>query len=234
MNTRLFTLALAVSMVSTASAQNTITVSGPARPEITLATHTPIVAFVTGDLDGAREALNGAVISAGEGKAIGAIAARTLPIPFVGALPVEGALRLLGKLKKPTVKGVNVEYLPGVEAETAIQRGVSSFSIPGQTLQGGSPLLLRLKPSSKDSARIVRGIRVSMKMTGSQINRVTSKVLGTKQDAISCRKEARSGGDVVLTPSRPLEAGEYAVVLVPAQTSQGGVPAGSVWDFRVQ
>jgi len=234
MKTRFFTLAFAASMVSAASAQNVIAVSGPGRPEITLASHTAMVTFVAGDASAAQEALKSTAISAAEGKAIGALATRTLPIPFVGALPVEGALKLFGKLRKQTVKGVNVAYLAGLAADTVIQRGESSFTVPGQTVQGASPLLLRIKPSSKDSARIVRGIRVSMKMTGSKINPATLEVLGTEQEAISCRQETRGRGDVVLTTSTPLEAGEYAIVLVPAQTSPDGVPSGLVWDFRVQ
>ena len=101
-------------------------------------------------------------------------------------------------------------------------------------MQGGSPVLLRIKPSSKDSARIVCGIRVSMKMTGSKINPATLQIFGTEQAAISCRQETRNSGDVVLTTTTPLEAGEYAIVLVPAQTSPDGVPSGLAWVFRVQ
>jgi hypothetical protein len=234
MNTKLFTLALAASMVSTASAQNVIAVSGPGRSETTLATHAAIVTFVTGDLNDAQGALKNAVISAGEGKVLGAVAMRALPIPVIGALPVEGVMHLFGKLRKQTVKGVNVAYLPGLAAETVIPGGESSFTVPGQTLQGVSPLLLRIKPSSKDSARIVRGIRVSMKMSGSQINPATVEVLGTEQNVISCRQETRGNGDVVLTTSSPLEAGEYAIFVAPAQTSPDGAPSGLVWDFRVQ
>jgi hypothetical protein len=89
---------------------------------------------------------------------------------------------------------------------------------------------VRIKPSAKDSARIVRSVHVTFKMTGSNINPATKKVVGTEEDVVPSREEIR-GGDVVLTPSSPLTPGEYAIVLVPARSgADGGLPS---WDFRV-
>ena len=114
MKTRLFTLALAASMVSAASAQNVIAVSGPGRPEISLASHTAVVTLVAGDAAAAQEALKSKTISAAEGKALGALATKTLPIPFVGALPVGGALKIVGDLPVGgAVKAVGAKTLGG-------------------------------------------------------------------------------------------------------------------------
>jgi len=220
-------VALVASTVGVASAQDIIAVSGHGRYQITLAGHPAMVTFIPGDISGAQEALKNASISVAEGKAVG-IAARTLPIPFVGGLPVEGALHVFGKFRKQTVKGVNVAYLPGLAADRVLQSGENSFIVPKQTIEGASPLLVRIRPSATDSTRIVRGVRVSMK------NGSTVEVLGTEQDVISCAQETRSSGDVVLTTRSPLEAGEYAVVLEPARSSSDGIPSGLVWDFRVQ
>ena len=97
MKTRIFTLAFAAAILSAASAQNVVGVSGPGRPEISVASHTAVAALVDGDA-AAQEALKGKVISAAEGKALGTLAPKTVPIPFVGAPPVGGALKIVENL----------------------------------------------------------------------------------------------------------------------------------------
>jgi hypothetical protein len=227
-------LAFVAGIVNVGFAQTITAVSGPGTARTNLAPHTSVAAFITSDANSAQEALQGAVISGAEGKAVVAIASRTLPIPIVGALPVEGALHVLGKFRKHTVKGFNVVYIQGLSSETAIQRGETSFTVSAEGLQGASPLLLRIKPSTKDSARIVRSLHVTIKMTGSQVNPATMEVLGTDQQAIPCHLESGTGGDLVLTPNSPLASGEYAIVLAPNAPSAADAPLGQVWDFRVQ
>jgi hypothetical protein len=223
-------LTLAAATVSVASAQNVTVVSGPESSQTSLAPHLAGVTFVASDANIAQEALQNAAVSAAEHKVLDAVASKALPIPIVGSLPVEGALRLFGKLRKHTVKGFNVAYLPGLTAETVVQSGGASFTISAQTLQGASPLLLRIKPSAKDSARMVRSVHVAVKMTGSNIDPAKMENLGTEQDVIPCGVENR-GAAVVLTPSTSLTAGEYAIVLVPAHSNSAetALPA---WDFR--
>ena len=114
MRTRFFTLAFAATMVSAASAQNVVAVSGPGRPEIALASHAAKVTFVADEAAAAPEALKDKAISAVEGKTLGALATRTVPIPFVGALPVEGALRIVGDLPVGgAVKAVGAKTVEG-------------------------------------------------------------------------------------------------------------------------
>jgi len=220
-------VAFAAAMVSTASAQNVTAVSGTGSSRIDLAPHAATVTFVASNASTAQEALRSAAVSAAEGKAAVAIASKALPIPIVGALPVEGALRVFGKLRKHTVKGFNVMYLAGLSAETTVSRDGVSFTVPASVLQGGSPTLLRVKPSAKDSARIVRSVHVS-------VGPATPEVLGADQEAIPCRQEASATGDVVLTPNSPLGIGEYAIVLVPDRSPADDSLGGLAWDFRVR
>jgi len=219
-------------------AQTVTAVSGSGSARIDLAPHAAVVAFVASDASTAQEALQNTVVSAAEGKVIVAIASKALPIPIIGAVPVEGAMRLLGKLtgklRKPDVKGFDVEYIQGLSSEAALERGEVSFTVPAEGLHGASPLLLRIKPSAKDSARIVRSLHVTFKMTDSQVNPATMKAGGTDQEVIPCRLESGAGGNVVLTPNSPLASGEYAIVLAPSQSSAANALAGPVWDFRVQ
>jgi hypothetical protein len=203
-------------------------------PGTGLTPHGALVAFVTSDASSAQQALQNTAISAAEGKVIAAIAIKTLPIPLVGALPVEGALRVLGKFRKHVVKGFDAEYVQGLSSETVVQPGQTGFTIPAGALQGASPLLLRIKPSTKDSARIARSFHVSFKMTGSQMNPATMEVLGTEQETIPCHPEPRPGGEVILTPNTPLASGEYAIVPGSHRPSGANAPVGLVWDFSVQ
>jgi hypothetical protein len=229
-----FALALVAGMVSIGYTQTATAVSGSGSIRTNIAPHVSIDAFVASDANSAQEALQNAVISGAEGKVLVAIASKTLPIPIIGALPVEGALRVLGKLRKHTVRGFEVEYIQGLASESALQRGETSFTVPTAGQQDASPVLLRIKPSAKDSARIVRSLHVTVKMTGSQVNPATMEILGTDQEAIPCRLEAGAGSDKILTPNSPLDSGEYAIVLVPNRASVANVPGAMVWDFRVQ
>ena len=128
------------------------------------------------------------------------------------------------------MKGFNLAFLQGLSAQTGLQKGDFSFTLPAQSVQATTPVLLRMKPSAKDSVRIVPGVHIVTKLTGSSINPTATKILGVDQEAISCRQEVRNG-DIVLVPNSPLQSGEYAVALTPAQ--QDLVPVGLVWDFRI-
>jgi hypothetical protein len=181
----------------------------------------------------AAEAAKGAVLSGVEGQAVAVTVARMIPIPVVGPLagPVVGAV--LKKLHPPKpATGFTVAFLKGLTSGAVLQRGEMSFAVPAQSLEQGSPVLLRIKPSLKDNTRIVRSLHL-VKVTGNSpaAGDGNTKVLGIEEEAIPCRQEIRNG-DVVLIPDSPLETGEYAVVLVPAQ-QDAMVPVGLVWDFRV-
>jgi hypothetical protein len=149
---------------------------------------------------------------------------------MIAGQAVGGITKMFHKAK-PT-KGFNVAVVQGLSAGTTLQEGAMSFTVPAQSLQGASPLLLRLKPSVKDSARIVRGVHLSTRLTGGAINPLKSKILGIDQEAVACRQEIRNG-DVVLIPNSPLESGEYAIVLVSAQPDTVPVAGAALWDFRL-
>jgi hypothetical protein len=167
-------------------------------------------------------------------RAVGTIAARAVPIPIVGGFVAEQAVgRMIKVFHKPKpLKGFNVAFVQGLSAGTGLQKGDMSFTIPAQSLQGASPLLLRLKPSVKDSARIVRSVHLSTELTGGALNPVTSNILGIDEEAVACRQEIRDG-EVVLIPNSPLENGEYAIVLVSAQPDKIPVAGTVIWDFRL-
>jgi len=188
--------------------------------------------FITSEAASAQEAVKNAAINAAEGKVLTAVAMHSLPIPFVGALPVDWFMKGFNKFRKPTVKGFEVTFLQGTSADIAIRADGASFTLPGQGLQAlgqaGTPMLVRVRSSSKDSARIVDSTRVSYKMNGSGINPASKETLGIERDGIDCTVESRESGDFVLTPRAPLAPGEYAVI---ANSAQGG--AAWAWDFRV-
>jgi hypothetical protein len=230
-----FALRTALVVILTASAlnaQNLITVSNRGSQDTTLAPHLAAVATVPSDLNASKEGLKNAGIDAAEGKAIGVIAAKTLPIPVVGALPVTAAMDFMRKFKKNTLKADDVTYLQGLSADPSIQSGGGTFMVPAQTLrmlgQGARPMLVRVHPSAKDSVRIVQITHVEIKTTNSAINPVSRQVLRTETDAVPCNIENLGNGDVALTPRESLPAGEYAILLIPAQ--QGS--ATWAWDFR--
>src|SRR5450432_1292001 len=220
-------------VLGVANAQNVVATSSSGQT-IPLVPHPATVTFVASDsksLQGATK--NGAVSGVGTSVAT-SVAARAIPVPIVGGIIAGQAIGGIGKMfhKAKPVLGFNVALVQGLSALTALPAGGMSFTVPAQSVQAASPLLLRLKPSVKDSARIIRGVHLSAKRTGGNIDPLNSKILGVDQDAVACRQEIRNG-DVILTPNSPLESGEYAIVLVSAQPDRVPVAAAALWDFRL-
>ena len=212
-------------ILGVANAQNVV-VTPSSGQTTALTPHPAMVTFVVSNSSN----LAGAV----GGRAIATVAASAVPIPFIGGFVAEQAVgRVIKVFRKPKpIKGFNVAFVQGLSAGAALQKGAISFTVPAKSLQAASPVLLRLKPSVKDSARIVRSVHLSTTPTGSAINPPSPSILGTDQDAIACRQEIRNG-DVVLIPNSPLESGEYAIVLVSAQPDKVPVAGAVLWDFRV-
>lgn len=225
-------LALTFAAAFAASAQTVTAVSGYSRTEIP--THAFATAFVASNAGAVEEAIKDQALGSVAGNVIAHVGMSSLSaIPVVGSAPVViGMLAGIGHLKKPTVKGFEVAYVQGLSAGTVVQ-GDSSFVVPAEAMHGSTPQLLRVKSSGKDSARMIVSTRVTYKMTGSQINPATTKVLGRQEDAVACRSEASASGEVTLTPTSPLPVGEYAIVLSSIQDVSSG-QSGLVWDFRVQ
>jgi hypothetical protein len=224
-----------IAFLGVAKAQNVVATSGSdqATP---LVPHAAMVVFVPSDSNNLEDAAKNAAISGAEGRAITAVAARTIPIPVVGGFIGEQVIKRITKLfhkdRPMVIKGFNLAFVQSLSAGTILQKGDMSFTVPAQALQGASPSLLRLRPSVKDAARIVRGVRISTTLTNSAINPMTSQVLGVDQNAVACRTELRNG-DVVLIPNSPLESGEYAIVLVSVQQDSVPVAGAVLWDFRL-
>lgn len=227
--------ALLFTIGASAGYAQTVTIAaGQGSSPVTLGSHPAMVAAIVSDADTAQDAIRSSAISSAEGKVISVLAMKALPIPVVGAIPVEGAMHMLSRFKKHTTKGYQVTYLQGLSAETEVTAGVVSFTVSALPSQDVLPALLRVRSSAKDSARIVRSVHVAYKMTGSQINPATVGVLGIHQDEIQCTLQANAGGSVFLATSEPLTTGEYAVVLLPKQPSLDGSASSTVWDFRVR
>jgi hypothetical protein len=222
-----------MAVLGIANAQNVVVTSSSGQT-IPLVSHPATVTFVASDsksLQGATK--NGAVSGVGTSVAT-AVAAKAIPVPIVGGIIAGQAIGGISKAfhRAKPIKGFNVALVQGLSAGTDLPAGGMSFTVPAQSLHGATPLLLRLKPSVKDSARIVRGVHLSAKRTGGNIDPKNSSILGVDQDAVSCRQEIRNG-DVVLTPNSPLESGEYAIVLVSAQPDRVPVAGAALWDFRL-
>jgi hypothetical protein len=216
-----------------ANAQNVVVTSSSGQT-MPLVPHPAVVTFVASDsknLQGATK--NGAISGVGTSAAT-TVAAKAIPVPIVGGIIAGQAIGGIGKMfhKGKPILGFNVALVQGLSAGTDLPAGAMSFTVPAQSLQGASPLLLRLKLSEKDSARIVRGVHLSTKPTGSATNLPNSKILGIDQDAVACGQEIRNG-DVVLIPKSPLQSGEYAIVLVSAQPDRAPVAGTVLWDFRL-
>jgi len=227
--------AFAIAASGAAQVQTSI-VANTSSGQTSLTFRTAMVTFVQSDAPGVSDAVKGTAISVARDKAVEAAAIHAIPIPVVGpyvAGPVVGKVMKAFHHDKP-LTGFNVAFLPGLSAEAVVQRGETSFTIPGSALQGGHPVLVRVKPSSKDSARIVRSVHATVKMKDSKINPLATdnKVLGVDEDVIGCRQEVR-GGDIILTPNSILEPGEYAVLIVPPQQDLMPITGSWVWDFRV-
>jgi hypothetical protein len=222
-----------MAVLGVANAQNVVATSSSGLT-IPLAPHTAKVTFVASDSNSLQGAtMNGAISGVG-GSVMTKAAAKAIPIPMVGGMIAGQAVGGIAKMvrKAKPIKGFNVAHVQGLSAGTDLPAGAMSFTVPVQSLQGASPLLLRLKPSVKDTARIVRGVHLSAKRTRGNIDPLNSKILGIDQDAVVCRQEIRNG-DVVLIPNSPLESGEYAIVLVSARPDRAPVAGAALWDFRL-
>ena len=223
------------SLSSQAAAQNLIVVYGSGSEPTNIPFHTAAPAFIQSNAESAQEALKTTAIGAAQGKVISAVAMKSVPMlgPVVGALPVEGMLKIFGH-RRQSVKGFYITSIPGLSANTSVPATDFSLLLPKQSRQVlGQPdstaALLRLRPSAKDGARIVRSLHVATTLSG---GKATEQILGTEQDIVACDTQERSAGDVVLAPKSPLAAGEYAVVLF---SSQQSASSGFVlWDFRIQ
>ena len=169
------------------------------------------------------------------GTQVGTTAASVLTAPLgLAGLPIQLGIGSLSRLKQRTVKGFNIYYLSGISAEATLTKGIVSFKIDLDQsvfdragLKVGTPLLIRLQPSEKDLARILRRTSISNKVAGGSPQ--------TEQTVVAC--EARTdGGIMMLSPDQPLESGEYAVVLPTRQVGPGvnstEIPA-MAWDFRI-
>jgi hypothetical protein len=214
------------------SAQNVVAtcVSG----QVTLAANPAMVTFVPSKANTAVGAAQEATLSAAQGQAVMATMARALPIPIIGpfAGPVLGAVAARLHAPKPEV-GYSVAFVEGVSAKTVIPQGEITFRVPASSLQAATPVLLRTTASTKDSTRIIRSLRLSVKVTGKSVvpNAENTKLLSVDENVISCRREA-DNGDTLLIPASRLDVGEYAVALIP-DAKDNMVPVGSVWDFQV-
>jgi hypothetical protein len=222
--------AAAIAAMRIASAQNVVATSGSRN--INLAPNPAMVTFVATKANTVESAAKDAVLSTAQSQVI-STALRAVPIPIVG--PMAGPLMkmALNKFHPPTTTGFNIAFVQGLSAKTAVPLGDLSLRVPASSLKGATPTLLRINPSAKDSTRIVRSLRLSVKVNGSSFTPTAenTKLILVAENVISCRLEQRNG-DAILIPDAPLEEGEYAVALVPA-SQDNMVPVGLVWDFRV-
>ena len=207
-----------------------ITATSAGGQNTSIASHAAMITFVTSNAGSVQEAAKSAAISGASGRALAAVAAHTLPIPLVGSFLTEQMVGRVLKFHHAEIKGFNVGFVQGLSSETLLEKGAYSFTIPAQQLQGTSPLILRLKPSGKNAARIVRSIHIKTKFKDNAINPSATTILGIDQEVVPSRQDVR-GGSVVVTSDAALESGEYAIALVAAQADF--VPVVTLWDFRI-
>lgn len=201
---------------------------------INLPPNQALVTFVpttSSSLDGA---IKDTALSSAQDKAVAATLLKAVPIPVVGPFAAPLVTSAFNKLHPKTVTGFSIAFVKGLSATTAIAPGRTSFEIPAQSLEGATPTLLRMKLSTKDSTRIVRSLRLSVKASGASVtpDDHNTTVLGDEQDVIPSHTDVRDG-NVILTPEAALESGEYAMALVPPARTVSA-PVGKVWDFRVE
>jgi hypothetical protein len=148
-----------------AFAQNVVVTC--ASGQVTLASNPAMVTFVPSKANTAADASKEATLSAAQGQAVAISLARALPIPIIGPFvaPVVGAMVAKLRAPKPEV-GYSVAFVQGVSAKTVIPQGEINFRVPADSLQAATPVLLRVTASTKDSTRIVRSLRLSVKVTG--------------------------------------------------------------------
>ncbi|HEX4134606.1 MAG TPA: hypothetical protein VHY84_08370 [Bryobacteraceae bacterium] len=234
----------AAAFIGSSYGQSITVLSGSTQATLTL--RTAQSRFLPSKADTAQEALKDTAISAAGQQVAGSVAGlaggKLLTLPVVGGLPVQGAMAAINVFHKKTVKGFMVDYLLGLGSETTLAQGTFSFNIDtGQSklqssgVQLSPPMLLRLQPAAKDFARIIRTTHLSYKEPGG--NPLTAETLDLQQDLITCQTESRGGDLLTLIPMKPLEAGEYAVVL-PSRTVMPGVSGKEMlaltWDFTVK
>jgi hypothetical protein len=204
---RIFAAAL-VAAIRIASAQNVVATSGSRN--INLAPTPAMVTFVATKANTVESAAKDAVLSSAQSQVI-STALRAIPIPIVG--PLAGPLMKMAfnRFHPATATGFSIAFVQGLSAKTAFPPGDLSFRVPANSLKGSTPTLQRITPSAKDSTRIVRSLRLSVKVNGSSFTPTAenTKLILVAESVISCRQEARDG-DAILIPEAPLEAGEYA------------------------
>ncbi len=189
-----------------------------------------------------REFLKGAAMGGAEGvatnTAMGVIGSTMASVPVLGAPAAMGVMaltmrgqRLFHRGKKVTSTEVyNVSFVQGMTSATPVADRIA-LVIPASIVGGSSPVLLKVAASGKDQARIVQAVRVSITQTGSAINPVQTSVLSVENTEVPTNLEKSSSGVLTVTPTAPLEVGEYVLVLATNGTRELQATA---WDFRVQ
>jgi hypothetical protein len=224
--------------------QIVLSVSGPTSVKTDIPSSVAMSTFVQSNASQSQEALKSVAIGQAEGKVVGAVAGALIPIPILGAAagPVVQKIGGLFHRSDGATKGFTVTYLKGLSSAIVVQQADLSFTVPAENISfaGYQPLpflLVRLKPSQKDDARIIRTTHIAVKPTKSPINPVQIDLLGMEQDVVQYRTDTRGNGFVVLTPVSALIPGEYAILL-PAKLA---TPMNAnneeaiirTWDFRV-
>lgn len=227
-------VAIVVGLSSVIYAQNFVTLTTAGAGPINLTQRPAATTFIATNAD-STEIFKNVALGQAQSTVLNTVAGSLIHLPVIGfagtAVAVAKVTKIFGH--ESAAKGFDITYLRDLSASVSVARGNASFSIPVQPgVDNSGLLLLRLRQSAKDSARIVRSIHVSIKQTKSQINPVTTEVLGTEQDVVASHAEV-GNNYVTLTPTNPLEPGEYALVS-PIQSSNDPAAALLAWDFRVQ
>jgi hypothetical protein len=229
---------IAVALVPAMLAQNFVAVTTTGASPVNLTQKPAVTTFIASNADNANIFKDVAVGQA-QTTILTTVAGSIMKLPVVGPL---GTLMWVGVFGKSllhrggsSTKGFQVTYLQGLSASVVVASGGTSVDIPGQALQAlgvdnSTLLLLRLRASAKDSARIVRSTHVDIKQTKSSINPTSTEILGVEQDVVASKTET-GGGNVMLTPNAQLGPGEYAVVALAGPAVGGAVWA---WDFTVR
>lgn len=221
------------------SAQSFVTVTTGGNA-INLSQKTAVTTFIASSA-GSSDVFKNTAEGQAQSAVLNSVAGSLVHLPVIGlastALAVTKITKIFGS-HQSDMKGFDITYLRDLSASVAIAAGIPSFTVPIQKLQtmgadGSGLLLLRLRQSSKDSARIVRSTHVSLKQNKSQINPVSTEVLGTEQDIVTT-SIVTSADTIVLTANSALSPGEYALV-APVSSSTGDPASMTMlaWDFRV-
>ncbi len=166
-----------------------------------------------------------------------ALAGVATHVPIAGTAAVIGFGKAKGLLYKKQTKteSYNLSFVQGLTASVTVSGSELVLVVSAETMRtygvNSTPILLKVSPSAKDQARIIRAAHVLTELTKSAINPMQTQVLGIEQKEISSKLEKRDNGDLSLTPTSLLENGEYVVALADSVTKE---LQGLVWDFRVQ